>query len=120
MQGYLQGTGQMIAHRRASHEPLTLAVDLEDGNMIVIVIKETGEVGLMAFDTSEEASIDELHIVARYDKQGDYEVEGLGIMHTEVEAMIHAVADLGGGFKVYPEGIAEDDEDWDEDDDDME
>jgi len=91
MQGYLSGQSNYPAHRRARTKPLTFVADLEDGTMVIIVVKGTGEVGIMAFDTEADACVDELHIVGKYDKHGDYEIESLGVMHLEADALIHQI-----------------------------
>jgi len=88
----MEGDSGYIAHRRSNRRPLTIAVDLEDGTIIVIVVKNTGEVGLMALDTNTDETIEDLHIVGKYDKDGDFAVESLGVMHLEVAAMIHELA----------------------------
>jgi len=109
MQGYMTGNSQFPAHRRAKSKPITLAVDLEDGSMVVIVVKQTGEVGLMALDLGMEETIDDLHIVARYDSAGDYEIESLGVMHLEAEALIHTLA-AGGEIETLTYEEADDGE----------
>lgn len=104
----MQGQSSYPTHRWTRDKPLTFAIDLEDGDMIFIVVKNTGEVGLMAFDTNTEQTIDELHIVGKYDKHGDYEVESLGVMHVEADALIHK---LLTGAELGIAGEEEDDDD---------
>jgi hypothetical protein len=107
MQGYLQGDQPTIAHRYTKNKQVVLAVDTEDGTMIFVVVKPNGDVGLMAIDTDAAQVVEDLHLVGRYSKAGDYEVESLGLMHLE-PGFIHQLIEGADLDVVYEE---DDDED---------
>jgi hypothetical protein len=102
MQAYMQGDASTIAHRHTKHKQIVIAVDTEDGTMIFLVIKPDGDVGLMAIDTDRAQVVEDLHMIGRYNKAGDYEIESLGLMHLE-HGFIHQLIDGADLDVVYEE-----------------